>query len=55
MDAQEVRQFSSDDLTPEVLAMTLEEFLESDLEEYELLSKGEISLSVSYISRTWQN
>ena len=26
MDAQEVRQFSSDDLTPEVLAMTLEEF-----------------------------
>ena len=41
MDAQEVRQFSSDDLTPEVLAMTLEEFLESDLEEYEYV-KGEL-------------
>lgn len=45
MDAQEVRQFSSDDLTPEVLAMTLEEFLESDLEEYEYV-KGEL-VSVS--------
>ena len=41
MNAQEVRQFSSDDLTPEVLAMTLEEFLESDLEEYEYV-KGEL-------------
>ncbi len=38
MNAQEVRQFSSDDLTPEVLAMTLEEFLESGLEEYEAVT-----------------
>ena len=41
MDAQEIRQFSPDDLTPEVLAMTLEEFLESDLEDYEYV-KGEL-------------
>jgi len=41
MNAQKVRQFSSDDLTLEVLAMTLEEFLESDLEEYEYV-KGEL-------------
>jgi len=41
MNVQEVRQFSSDGLTPEVLAMTLEEFLESDLEGYEYV-KGEL-------------
>ena len=41
MDTQEIRQFSPDDLTPEVLAMTLEEFLESDLEDYEYV-KGEL-------------
>lgn len=41
MNAQEIRQFSPDDLTPEVLAMTLEEFLESDLEDYEYV-KGEL-------------
>ena len=39
MDAQEIRQFSPDDLTPEVLAMTLEEFLESDLEDYEYVKE----------------
>ena len=41
MDAQEVRQFSQEDLPPETAPMTLEEFLESDLEGYEYV-KGEL-------------
>lgn len=41
MDAQESRQFSQEALPPETLTMTLEEFLESDLEGYEYI-KGEL-------------
>ena len=41
MDAQEVQQFSSENLPPELPKMTLEEFLESDLEGYEYI-KGEL-------------
>ncbi len=41
MDAQEVRQFSPENLPPELPKMTLEEFLESDLEGYEYI-KGEL-------------
>ena len=41
MNAQEGRQFSQEELPPETLTMTLEEFLESDLEGYEYI-KGEL-------------
>ena len=41
MDAQDVRQFSQESLPPEIAAMTLEEFLESDLDGYEYI-KGEL-------------
>ncbi len=41
MDAQEVHQITSDNLPAELPKMTLEEFLESDLEGYEYI-KGEL-------------
>ena len=41
MDAQEVRQLSQENLPPETATMTLEEFLERDLEGYEYV-KGEL-------------
>ena len=41
MNAQEGRQFPQESLPPETLTMTLEEFLESDLEGYEYV-KGEL-------------
>ena len=41
MNSQDVRQFSEESLPPEVATMTLEEFLESDLEGYEYI-KGEL-------------
>ena len=41
MDAQEVHQITPDSLPPEIPKMTLEEFLESDLEGYEYI-KGEL-------------
>jgi Uma2 family endonuclease len=41
MDAQDVRQFSQESFPPETTTMTLEEFLESDLEGYEYV-KGEL-------------
>ncbi|MDE0635299.1 MAG: Uma2 family endonuclease [Candidatus Poribacteria bacterium] len=41
MDAQEVHAFPQENLPPEVTKMTLEEFLESDLEGYEYI-KGEL-------------
>ena len=41
MNTQDVRQFSQENLPPETLTMTLEEFLESDLEGYEYI-KGEL-------------
>ena len=41
MDAQDARQFSEENLPPETATMTLEEFLESDLEGYEYV-KGEL-------------
>ena len=41
MDAQDVRQFPHENLSPETATMTLEEFLESDLEGYEYV-KGEL-------------
>ena len=41
MNAQETRQFSQESLPPEIAKMTLEEFLESDLEGYEYV-KGEL-------------
>ena len=41
MDAQDARQFPHEDLSPETATMTLEEFLESDLEGYEYV-KGEL-------------
>ena len=41
MDAQEVRQFSPESLPHEIPKMTLEEFLESDLEGYEYI-EGEL-------------
>ena len=41
MDAQDVRQFRHENLSPETATMTLEEFLESDLEGYEYV-KGEL-------------
>ena len=41
MDSQDVRQFSQEELPPEASTMTLEEFLESDLEGYEYI-KGEL-------------
>ena len=42
MDAQEVRQFSPESLPHEIPKMTLEEFLESDLEGYEYI-EGELA------------
>ena len=41
MDAQEVHTISQESLPPEIPKMTLEEFLESDLERYEYI-KGEL-------------
>ena len=41
MDAQEVRPFTQETLPPKTTKMTLEEFLESDLEGYEYI-KGEL-------------
>ncbi len=41
MDAQEVHQITPDTLPTEIPKMTLEEFLESDLEGYEYI-KGEL-------------
>lgn len=41
MEAQEIRPFPQGSLPPEVAKMTLEEFLESDLEGYEYI-KGEL-------------
>ena len=41
MDSQDVQQFSQENLPPEIATMTLEEFLESDLEGYEYV-KGEL-------------
>ena len=41
MNAQETHQFSQENLLPETTTMTLEEFLESDLEGYEYI-KGEL-------------
>ncbi len=41
MDAHEVHQITPDSLPPEIPKMTLEEFLESDLEGYEYI-KGEL-------------
>ena len=41
MDAQEVRPLVQESLPPEISTMTLEEFLESDLEGYEYV-KGEL-------------
>ena len=41
MNAQETHQFSQENLPPETATMTLEEFLESDLEGYEYV-KGEL-------------
>ena len=41
MDAQEVQHITHDSLPPEIPKMTLEEFLESDLEGYEYI-KGEL-------------
>ena len=41
MDAQEVHPFPQENLFPEKTKMTLEEFLESDLERYEYI-KGEL-------------
>ncbi len=41
MDSQNVRQSSQEELPPETSTMTLEEFLESDLEGYEYI-KGEL-------------
>ena len=41
MDAQDARQFPHENLSPETATMTLEEFLESDLEGYEYV-KGEL-------------
>ena len=41
MNAQETHQFSQENLLPETTTMTLEEFLESDLEGYEYV-KGEL-------------
>ena len=41
MDAQEVRPLVQESLPPEISTMTLEEFLESDLEGYEYI-KGEL-------------
>lgn len=41
MDAQEVHAFPQENLPPEATKMTLEEFLESDLEGYEYI-KGEL-------------
>ena len=41
MDAQEVHHITPDSLPPEIPKMTLEEFLESDLEGYEYI-KGEL-------------
>ena len=55
MDAHEVHQITQDRLPPEIPKMTLEEFLESDLEGYEYI-KGELlpmpptSLEHSFIS-----
>ena len=52
MDAQDVRQFPHENLSPETATMTLEEFLESDLEGYEYV-KGEFSTHAAYIRGTW--
>ena len=41
MNTQAVQQFSQENLPPEIAEMTLEEFLESDLEGYEYI-KGEL-------------
>ena len=41
MNAQETHQFSQENLPPETTTMTMEEFLESDLEGYEYI-KGEL-------------
>ena len=41
MDSQDVRQFLHENLPPKTITMTLEEFLESDLEGYEYI-KGEL-------------
>ncbi len=41
MNAQEVQHITPDSLTPDIPKMTLEEFLESDLERYEYI-KGEL-------------
>lgn len=41
MDAQEVRPFTQENIPPEKTKMTLEEFLESDLEGYEYVN-GEL-------------
>ena len=41
MNTQAVQQFSQEDVPPEIAKMTLEEFLESDLEGYEYI-KGEL-------------
>ncbi len=55
MDAQEVRTLPQESLAPELPKMTLEEFLESDLEGYEYI-KGELipmaptSLEHGYVS-----
>ena len=55
MDAQEVHQITPDSLPPEIPKMTLEEFLESDLEGFEYI-RGELipmpptSLEHGYIS-----
>ena len=67
MDSQDVRQFSSENLPPETATMTLEEFLESDLEGYEYIKgklipvpptsieHGDISMnSVSFVTCTYQ-
>ena len=37
MNSQDIRQFSQENLPPEITKMTLEEFLESSLEECEYI------------------
>ncbi len=44
MDANEVRQFPPDNLPTDIPKMTLEEFLESDLEGYEYIKRQLISM-----------
>ena len=41
MNSQDIRQFSQENLPPEITKMTLEEFLESSLEECEYI-KGKL-------------